>query len=167
MTEENTPGNRQDDPSGIVVVGVGNLLMTDEGIGIHVLQSLQESGLPANVRLVDAGTSPDLIAYSGDCRKLIIIDAARGGGEPGTVYRLLPDDLKTPAGAFLSAHELGVEQSLTLMKLTASEPEEIVIIGIEPEKIAWGLELSPALRDRLPRITEIVLREISQAIKKG
>src|SRR4030042_222600 len=80
-------------PPGIVVIGIGNLLLKDEGIGIHALKALQESGLPPEVRLIDGGTSPDLIAYTQAGDKLIIIDAARAGGQAGSIYRFRPEDL--------------------------------------------------------------------------
>jgi hydrogenase maturation protease len=147
-------------PSRIVVIGVGNLLLKDEGIGIHIIKSLQEFALPPDVRLIDGGTSPDLIAYTRAGDKLIIVDAARAGGEPGTIYRFHPRDLAAEKGALTSAHELGVEQNLKLMSLMGHEPRETVIIGIEPREIDWGMELSPELQQKMPEIVKLVLREI-------
>jgi len=145
----------------IVVIGVGNLLMKDEGIGIHAVKALQEIGLPPDIELIDGGTSPDLIAYTRAGDKIIIIDAAKAGGEPGAVYRYQPEDLAAGKGTFTSAHELGVAENLKLMELTDSEPKETVIIGIEPKEIDWGTELSPELQKRLPDIVKTVLREIN------
>jgi hydrogenase maturation protease len=144
----------------IVVIGVGNLLMKDEGIGIHAVQALQEIGLPPDVRLIDGGTSPDLIAYTKAGDKLIIIDAAKAGGEPGAIYRFRPEDLASETGALTSAHELGVTQNLELMSLLGNKPAETIIIGIEPKEIDAGLELSPELQQKLPDIVKIVLKEI-------
>jgi hydrogenase maturation protease len=145
----------------IVVIGVGNLLMKDEGIGIHVVKALQELGLPRNIDLIDGGTSPDLIAYTGDCDKLVIIDAARAGGLPGSIYRFRPEDLSDHAAALASAHELGVPQNLGLMSLLGRQPSETVIIGIEPEEIGPGLELSALLRQKMKDIVKTVAKEIS------
>lgn len=145
---------------GIVVVGVGNLLLKDEGVGIHVVQRLQEMDLPSDVELIDGGTSPDLIAYIRAGDKLIIVDSARAGGEPGTIYRFLPEDLATDAGTLASAHELGVDLNLKLMSLMGNEPREIVIIGIEPKEIDWGTELTPELEQKIPEIVKVILREI-------
>jgi hydrogenase maturation protease len=144
----------------IVVIGVGNLLLKDEGVGIHVVQALQERGLPADVKLVDGGTSPDLIAYTRAGDKLIIVDAAKAGGEPGAVYRFKPEDLADDKAVLASAHEMGVVDNLRLIKLSGNEPGETVIIGIEPDKIEYGTELSPELQKRLPEIVNIVLKEI-------
>ncbi|HJX12127.1 MAG TPA: HyaD/HybD family hydrogenase maturation endopeptidase [Dehalococcoidales bacterium] len=149
-----------DSPPRVVVVGVGNLLLRDEGIGIHAVRALQELDLPPDVKIIDGGTSPDLIAYTRVGDKLIIVDAARAGGEPGAIYRFRPGDLAGEKGSLASAHELGVEHNLKLMSLTGNEPRETVIIGIEPKEIDWGTELSPELRRKVPEIVKVVLREI-------
>jgi hydrogenase maturation protease len=144
----------------IVVIGVGNLLMKDEGIGIHAVKALQEIGLPADIELIDGGTSPDLIAYTRAGDKIVIIDAAKAGGEPGAVYRYRPEDLAAGREKLTSAHGLGVVENLKLMELTGNEPRETIVIGIEPKEIDWGTELSPELQKRLPDIVKTVLREI-------
>jgi len=144
----------------IVIIGVGNLLMKDEGIGIHAVQSLQEIDLPPDVKLIDGGTSPDLISYTRAGDKMIIIDAARAGGKPGTIYRFRPEDIAAGKGSLTSAHEMGVAENLNLMTITGNAPAEVVIIGIEPGEIDWGTELSPQLKQRLPAIVKVVLKEI-------
>jgi hydrogenase maturation protease len=151
--------NDAERPPKIVIIGVGNLLMKDEGIGIHAVQALQELDLPADIVTIDGGTSPDLIAYTRAGDKMIIIDAAKAGGEPGTIYRFQPEDLAEVTGKLTSAHEMGVEENLKLMSLTGNEPEEVVIIGVEPGDIDWGTELSPELQDKLPAIIDTVLKE--------
>jgi hydrogenase maturation protease len=159
MTHE-FPNNDTKKPPRIVVVGVGNLLLKDEGIGIHTVKALEEMDLPPDVKIIDGGTAPDLIAYTEAGDKLIIVDAAKAGGEPGTVYRFLPEDL-SQNGGILSTHELGVEQNLRLMSLAGNRPGEIVIIGVEPGEIGWGTELSPELQRKIPEIVKIVLREMA------
>jgi hydrogenase maturation protease len=144
----------------IVVIGVGNLLLKDEGIGIHTVKALQEIDLPPDIELIDGGTSPDLIAYTRAGGKMIIIDAAKAGGEPGAVYRFKPEDLAGGKGILTSAHEMGVVENLKLMALTGNEPREIVIIGIEPKDIDWGTVLSTELQEKMPEIIKIVLREM-------
>ena len=154
-------GNKADEQQvpRIVVVGVGNLLLKDEGVGIHVVQHLQEMDLPPDIELIDGGTAPDLIAYIKAGDKLIIVDAAKAGGEPGTVYRFLPEELATETSTLASAHELGVESNLRLMSLMGNEPREIVIIGVEPKEIDWGTELTAELQQRIPKILDTVLKE--------
>jgi hydrogenase maturation protease len=149
-------------PPRIVVIGVGNLLLRDEGIGIHAVKALQEIDLPPDVKLIDGGTSPDLIAYTRAGDKLIIIDAARASGKPGAIYRFRPEDLAGPKGVLTSAHEMGVVENLNLMTATGNEPRETVIIGIEPGEIDWGTELSNILQKRLPEVVKVALREIRE-----
>ena len=79
-----------------MIVGVGNVLLKDEGIGVHVVRALQEMSLASpngEVEVVDGGTSPSAFDSAEGADKLIIVDAARGGGEPGTVYRFTPDEV--------------------------------------------------------------------------
>jgi len=153
--------NNQDETTPrIVIIGVGNLLMKDEGIGIHAVQALQEIDLPPDVKIIDGGTSPDLISYTRAGDKMIIIDAARAGGEPGAIYRFKPEDIAAGKGSLTSAHEMGVVENLNLMTFTGNEPAEVIIIGIEPAVIDWGTELSPQLQQRLPALVKVVLKEI-------
>jgi hydrogenase maturation protease len=152
--------NRPEITPRVVVIGVGNLLLQDEGIGVHVVQALQGIDLPPDVRLIDGGTSPDLIAYTRAGEKMIIIDAAQTGGEPGTVYRFLPEDLAESKAALTSAHEMGVVENLRVMSLTGNRPAETIIIGIEPAEMGWGMELSEPLHRKVPDIVNIVLKEI-------
>jgi hydrogenase maturation protease len=154
------PDNQPEKTPRIVVIGVGNLLRRDEGIGIHVIKALQEMDLSSEIKLIDGGTSPDIIAYTRIGDKIIIIDAAKAGGEPGSVYRFMPDDLAGDKRTLASAHELGVIENLKLMGLTGNEPSEVIIIGIEPKNTDWGTELSPELKNRLNPIVKVVLREI-------
>ncbi len=151
-----------EEPGGrIAVVGVGNLLLRDEGIGVHIAHALQQIDIPHNVKIIDGGTSPDLPHYLKDIDKLIIIDAVKAGGKPGTIYRFHPHDLNIESERIISLHELGLEQSLRMMSLTGNEPKETVIIGIEPKEIDWGTELSAELQQKIPEIINIVLNEIS------
>lgn len=144
-----------------VVVGVGNLLLKDEGIGVHIAHALQQTDIPHDIKVIDGGTSPDLPYYLKDTDKLVIVDAVKAGGKPGTVYRFHPHDVNIESEEMVSVHALGLEQSLKIMRLTGSEPREIVIIGIEPKEIDWGTELSAELQQKMPEIINVALNEIS------
>ena len=161
MTDNFPENNPKDNPAPkVVIIGVGNLLMKDEGIGIHTVQHLQEMELPGDIDIIDGGTSPDIVACTRAGNKLIIIDAAKAGGEPGTIYRFKPEGLVEDAGAVLSVHEMGVPQNLKLMALSGNEPSEVVFIGIEPKEIDWGTELSAELEMKIPDIIRVVLKEL-------
>jgi hydrogenase maturation protease len=147
----------------ITVLGIGNLLLKDEGIGTHVAQKLTGIVDDANVKIIDAGTSPDFLSLvDGNTDKLIVVDAVKAGSEPGTIYRLTIDDLGLDSTSPVSLHEIGVLDSLKIMALFDRLPESTVIIGIEPKTIDFGLDLSPEVEEKLPEIISLVLKEIEE-----
>ena len=151
---------------GKFVVGVGNVLLRDEGIGCHVVHALEEISLP-DVKIIDGGTCPDVLQLLEDADKLVIVDAVKGGGTPGQIYRFHLEDITLEQKPFLSLHDMGLVNSLMLMKLWHSIGET-VIIGVEPKEIEWGLELSPELQEKIPHIVELILAEIDNtADRKG
>lgn len=146
---------------GIVVLGIGNTLLKDEGVGCHVAHALEEIPLP-NIKVIDGGTSPDVTQPIEDADKLIIVDAAKGGGIPGEVYRFQLDDMTLEQKPFLSLHDISLIDNLLLTK-TLHNIGEVTIIGVEPKEIEWGLELSPELQEKLPHIVEIILAELNNS----
>jgi hydrogenase maturation protease len=144
----------------VAVVGIGNLLLEDEGVGIHAIRAL-EGLVPAQVgiQIVDGGTSPDILSSLSPPDKLVIVDAARGGGKPGTIYRFGPEEMSEGQG-MVSLHEFNLGAALKTMKYRGIEPGQVVIVGIEPEEIDWGVELSSTLKREMPRLLEVVLNEI-------
>jgi hydrogenase maturation protease len=144
----------------VVVYGAGNVLLGDEGVGVHVARALAGLDLPLNIEVIDGGTSSDSLANLDPAAKLVIVDAMQAGGRPGTVYRLHPGDLAAESGV-MSLHEAGVLSSLRMMALLKNEPGEIIILGVQPAVIDWGMELSEDLRGKMPDIINAVLREIS------
>ena len=147
----------------ITVLGIGNLLLQDEGVGIHLVQKLADKGGLPNVKIVDGGTAPDIFSLiDGNIDKLIIVDAAIAGGKPGTIYRFNIDDLDSGSPAPVSLHELGIVDSLKLMSAFGNQPESVTIFGIEPEVIDYGLELSPKLEKKMPRLIKLVFDEIKE-----
>jgi len=139
------------------IIGVGNLLLKDEGIGVQVVQALEKQGIEG-VKLIDGGTSPDFPFLVQGLRKLLVVDAVRLGGQPGTVYRVPLSELELEPEAKLSLHEVGLIENLKLAQ-TLGGPSEVTIIGVEPAEIGWGLGLSPVLREKFPRILALVLEE--------
>lgn len=146
---------------GIAVVGIGNILLKDEGVGCHVVHALEEVPLP-DVKVIDGGTSPNVMESIEDADKLIVVDAVEGGGISGEVYRFQLDDVTLERKAFLSLHDISLIDNLLLMK-GLYNIGEITIIGVEPKEIEWGLELSPEVREKLPQIVEIILAEVDNS----
>lgn len=136
------------------------MLLKDEGVGIHAIRAL-EGLVPAqeSIQVVDGGTSPDILGLLSPTDKLVIVDAARGGGKPGTIYRFGPEEVSEGQSA-VSLHEFNLGTALRTMKHMGAQPGQVVIIGIEPEEIDWGLELSSTLKREMPRLLEVVLEEI-------
>lgn len=141
------------------VLGIGNALLRDEGIGCHVAQALEEIPLP-NVKIMDGGTCPDLLQFLEDTDKLIIVDAVKGGGPPGQIYRFHLEDITLEQKPFLSLHDVGLLDNLMLMKFWHSV-DETVVIGVEPNQVDWGLELSPELQGKMPQIIDTILSELN------
>ena len=150
-------------PERIAVVGIGNILMGDDGVGVAVIEALRRETLPDSVELYDAGTAlPDVLAVIGSADRTIFVDSCRSGGEPGSVIRSLlgPEDWRSePLGD--SLHDIGVAHAVQMHCLAGGNLGEIVVIGIEPLDVAPREGLSPALAARVPAVIEIVRRELS------
>jgi hydrogenase maturation protease len=150
---------------GKFVVGIGNVLLRDEGIGCHVVHALERMPLPG-VEMIDGGTCPDVLQFLVDADKLVIVDAVRGGGTPGRIYRFHPEDITVEQKPLLSLHDMGLVDSLKLGQLWHNIGET-VIIGIEPKEINPGLELSPELEGRMSLIIDAILSELDNSNPKG
>ncbi|OGP89954.1 MAG: hypothetical protein A2156_05900 [Deltaproteobacteria bacterium RBG_16_48_10] len=139
---------------------MGNLLYQDEGIGIHVIHAMGGLDLPEHVELLDIGTSTmDLISHLEGVKKLIVIDAMKAGGTPGTIYQCRPEDLLPKEEGPISLHEIGLLQALTIARKKALEIDTL-IIGIEPEILDWGMELSGKVKSSIPAIIKAIAKEI-------
>jgi len=146
---------------GKVVLGIGNILFRDEGIGCHVVRALEGMAL-ADARIIDGGTCPDVVALIEDSDKLVIVDAVKGGGTPGQIYHFRLEDIDLQEKAFLSIHDLSLLDNLMLMKVWRKVGEDVVI-GIEPKEVEWGLELTTELREKMPEIIEVVMAEVNNS----
>ena len=146
----------------VAVVGIGNVLLKDEGVGVHVARALREAvGTDrADIDIIDGGTSPDVLLLVEGVHKLILVDAVKGGGAPGSIYRFHPDDIVSEEKYVISAHQIGLLDSLRMLEYSGSKPDSIVIIGIEPKEIDWGLDLSTELNEKLPQIVKMVMDEL-------
>lgn len=147
----------------LVIIGVGNLLMGDDGIGIHVVEALMKQKLPRNVAVFDGATRAfDVLEYMDGVDKAVIVDAYKKGGAPGSIYRFSfdPADEVQDNALNLSMHDINFLDALKAGKGIYRLPAEIVIIGIEPETLECGLGLSAELTMALPAIFEAVKSEI-------
>jgi len=144
-----------------VVLGIGNLIRGDDGVGVHVARALMARGCPDGVEVLDGGTAPlDALATVGPVDRLVIVDAADLGEAPGTIRVLTPDDLIAAAGESVSLHDLDLVWALNVLQVTGQEPDEIAIVGVQPASMDWSTELSPAVAARLDDVIEVVLAAI-------
>jgi hydrogenase maturation protease len=150
---------------GIAVIGIGNILLSDEGIGVHTVQQMMKQPNISEVEIIDAGTCADIMMLISDSvEHVIIIDAANGGGEPGDIYRFTPEDIDT-TGSMVSLHENNLVAGIKMLPLYNRELKSIIILGIEPGTLESGLELSPEIAAKIPRLIELINREITNLIE--
>jgi hydrogenase maturation protease len=151
------------DKKPILILGIGNLLLKDEGIGVHVVQRLMNMPLPTDVEVMDGGTMGLNLIYSIEGRKkVIVIDAVMTDAQAGTLYRFTDKDLEEQTGSLISAHDINFVHVLKNAALLGIKPEEVIFIGIKPLEISEGLELTPVIEEKIPRIIELVMEEISK-----
>jgi len=155
------------------VVGVGNELMGDEGVGVHVARSLlsRQDALPAGLEVIEAGTALlDIVHELSRYARVIVVDAVCAGGTPGTVYRFeWPaglTDLAEP-GVPLSLHQWGLGETLRAGHALGLEPHDLTIIGIEPETLEPSTDLSPPVAGAAARVVEMLVAELGAPPARG
>lgn len=149
----------------ITILGVGNILLRDEGVGVRVIEELKKNYIfPENVRIVDGGTQGLwLLSTIQESDHLIIVDAVLGGGAPGSFYRLERADLPKGLRVKQSAHDSDLVEALNLCSLVEKEPKTVVVIGIEPLDISpFGLDLSPEIEKKIDDIMGMVITEVNK-----
>ena len=147
----------------LMVVGIGNYILQDEGVGVHAINRLMEMDLPDGVELLDGGThSYDLVDFFCQAEKLIIIDAIQAGGEPGTMYRAPLEEMGLrPQENCTSLHQMHFIEAVKMVNLLGHDPK-IIVYGVEPAGIDWGLELTTRVAEKLPSLTALVAQEIRE-----
>ena len=148
----------------IIVLGVGNELLSDEGIGIHVVKEIQQKNIfPSEVEVMEGGTDGfGLINIIADTDRLIVIDSIKGGSMPGTIYKFdIEDAPSTPDIFKTSVHQIGILEVINLSSLIGKTPKTTVI-GIEPRSVSTGMELSEDVREKIPRVIELVKEEVEK-----
>jgi len=146
----------------ILVLGVGNLLLSDESIGVHVIRELeQEYIFPEGVEVVDGGTAGmELLDYIAGREHMIIIDAVLTGDEPGTVVILKDDEVPALFNNKVSPHQLGLSDLLGALKLTEESPQNIFLVGIIPESVEPGLEMTETVSRTIPTVKNQVINHL-------
>ncbi|WP_028573844.1 NiFeSe hydrogenase maturation protease [Desulfonatronovibrio hydrogenovorans] len=149
----------------LLVMGIGNILLKDEGVGVFCVQALEKEDWPENVAFVDGGTfTQDLFYLFENYDHLLVLDAVRGGREPGTIYRLEEKDLQENSSQQVSLHDIDLLDSLKMAELLGKKPV-LTVLGIEPEKIAWEMGLTQSLENAFPDYLELARKEITRILE--
>jgi hydrogenase maturation protease len=155
-------------PATYVVLGLGNTLHSDDGIGPQAIERLRnDARVPADVALIEGGTlGLELLTYIWDCSYLLVLDAVDVGQPPGTLVRMTSDEVQTLPGRG-SVHQMGVADLLVALRVLASRTPEIVLLGVQPASTDWGTELSPAVAAVLPALTDAAIAELGRKLHES
>jgi hydrogenase maturation protease len=156
-----------DQPSArTLILGVGNLLLSDEGVGLRVVERLAGIyELPPSVQILDGGTlGLDLLYYLEGITNLLIVDAVDMGKEPGTLLRLEGDEVPSFLSIKMSPHQIGIPDMLFAAKLKDLYPPNLVMWGVQPASLEVGLELSPVVA---AQVDELVSKAVEQLVQWG
>lgn len=143
-----------------LILGVGNLLLRDEGVGIHAIQALEKESLPSGVDLMDGGTGGfHLISWLEEYDHIIMIDATLDSNPPGTI-RVIRPRYASDFPPLMSAHEIGLRDMLEVMQLTNSMPQVHLVVISAADISEVGMDLSPQLEAAIPEVVKVVKRII-------
>ena len=145
-----------------LVLGIGNVLLRDEGVGIHALHELRRRfELGEGVEVLDGGTAGvELLRYLDGREHVIVVDAIAAGHPPGTVFRVEGEDVPRSFHRRISPHQIGLSDVLATALISDALPGEMVLFGIEPETMTTGLALTPTVEASLGKLVDAVVEEL-------
>lgn len=148
----------------IVVLGVGNILLTDEGIGVRTAEYLMKNyDYPDNVAILDGGTmGMELLGHIVDIDLLIILDAVASNKPAGTVVKMEGNEIPKFFASKLSPHQVGIADVLAAADLVAKSPKKILLFGVVPENLELNTELSPIVAEKMPILVDYVIETLQQ-----
>jgi len=146
----------------ILVIGLGNVLMQDEGVGVRAVEALEGLyNVPENIVVMDGGTTgTELLEPMRDVKHLIVTDSINTGDPEGTLIRLTDDQVPAFFQTKISNHQLGLSDLLGILKLQGQSPETVTIIGMVPHKLEESLGLSPETEKRVYQMLEMLVEEV-------
>ncbi len=163
ISDEQLRGGATAPPRKVLILGVGNILLSDDGFGVHLINSLADTPFPPNVQVLEAGTvSHQLIPLFRELDHLIIIDVVEAGDTPGSLFRFSPEDLQFTKEQMVSLHQISLIDVLTMAELTGGKPKT-VIIGVQPKDVStWSLELTEPVKAVIPKVKELIFEELKK-----
>jgi hydrogenase maturation protease len=146
------------------VLGVGNILLSDDGVGVRVIEALRDGyTFSGEMECIDGGTMGlDLLPFIEGKKRLLIVDAVNTGRPPGTLIRIENGDIPKFLGQKLSVHQIGLPEMLSAAALMSILPEEICLIGMQPGRLATGLDLSGVVSARFNDLVAAVVTKLSE-----
>jgi hydrogenase maturation protease len=141
-----------------VVLGLGNVIHSDDGVGVYAVQRLKEApDVPPDIDLIEGGTlGLALLPYVWDARRVLVLDAVDVGKPAGTVVCLTGDEIRRLRGSG-SVHLAGLADLLGTLQLMAKPPQEIILLGVQPASTEWGTELSQEVEAAIPQLVSAAL----------
>jgi hydrogenase maturation protease len=151
----------------ILVIGLGNPLRGDDGVGPRLVEELTRRGLPPGVTALDAGTGGlDLLPVLEGWQRVVLVDAADVGREPGQFVRFTPEQVRLAQTTdHLSLHNAGLGEILALANALRRTLPHMVVFGVQPAEVGWREGLSPAVETALPALADAVLEELAEIRK--
>jgi len=158
-----------DPPQIIAIIGVGNLLLSDDGVGIHAVRRLQsDTHVRSLARLIDGGTAgTDLLAAVCGCENLLILDAVDAGVPTGSTIWMDFCDPDSPKIDTRNAHQFGIPGLLDDLRLLGMAPRQVVLLGVQPAAMGLGTQLSPEVAAALPIVSAEVVRQLDRWASAG
>ena len=148
----------------ILVLGLGNILLRDEGVGVHAVNTVRERcAFPPSVQVIDGGTlGLDLLHFFEDKDRVLIVDAVDFKKEPGHIGLIEDDDIPSTLFAKLSVHHIGLSDILYAAKLKGITPSKMCLIGVQPASLELGLSMTDVLQERLEAVIETILQKLKE-----
>ena len=156
-------------PKGTRVIGLGNPLRGDDGVGVRVTQMLMAEDLPESVQVLEGGTQGlGLVSLMEGWQRVILVDAADVGQAPGRFVRFTPQEARLLGDDLgISVHEAGLRDALLLGKALNLLPDEIIIYGVQPANLSWDDGLSPEVEAAIPLLVGSILDELQAGTADG
>lgn len=146
-----------------VVLGIGNIILSDEGVGVRAAEALQERyDLPGDIEVIDGGTAGmELLGPLTGTDFLLVLDAIKAGRPPGTLVKLAGDEVPVFFRSKLSPHQVSISDVLAGLEFSGDPPGDLVLIGVEPASLELGLDLTPAIAACVPEMVRMAVEELA------
>lgn len=152
----------------VLVVGIGNTLRRDDGIGVHIIRHLSRSPLPKQVEVVDGGTVTfPLLERFQARKKIIIVDAIEADTKPGTLFRLQVEDISKFRNCFSCLHQMSIVDVIDMFRWLYGDLPEVVFLAVQPKNIGVGMDISPELRECMDFFVDIIISEFTDYVYNG